>query len=116
MRGTYFPVVFADNTARLVEVTYSPQKAKPGTKEISPGVFVSRNIHTVFDFSLPRGSYTVDVSFDISGESLDLAFLNASRRKNGTFSADVNSDLSLSTILHADLKRTVSPPNAFIYG
>lgn len=76
--------------------------------ERQPGVFVSDNVVTEFDFALPFGYFTVaslsGADYEYDGESLDLAFLAASLGRSGVFSADVNADGSLSSVYGREIK------------
>jgi hypothetical protein len=96
-----FPFVVGE-AGGVARVTYTPKPLRM-FPEIQPGVFVSPNVDTDFDFPLPRGSYLVEaldgMNYQFSGESLDLAFLMAAAGEHGVYSADVNPDFSLSRVL-----------------
>lgn len=75
---------------------------------VQPGVHISNNVKTEFDFELPYGYYTATSlsgeDYDFTGESLDLAFLEAGLGNAGVFSADVNVDGSLSAVFGRNIK------------
>jgi len=86
----------------VFSVTHSKRPREDVYVQVQPDVYVSSTVQTVFDFPLKKGYYTVeplDYTTDIVGESLDLAFLMASKGIQGVFSADVNPDFSLSPVI-----------------
>ncbi len=106
-RGTYFPVLTNDKEL-LCRVEFTTTPGYGPYREVAPGIFVSDFVLTEFDYPLPKGWYTVTFplspQIQITGESLDLAFLAASRGVSGFFSADVNRDLSISPVVGIERK------------
>jgi len=122
-RSVDFPVILSDGSPMRLTVFYSstrPRMVAFDELEDQAGVFVSQNVATDFDFSLPTGFYWVKPNIPVQGESLDLAFLYAGLgvTNHGLVSADVNGDGTISPIRNATRKRRLLWPQErdSIYG